>query len=200
MNKQEFLQSLKSGLSSLPKSDLDERLAFYSEMIDDRMEEGLSEEQAVAQIGDVSKIITQTVSDTPLKDIVKQKIKKTRKLKVWEIVLLALGSPIWLSLAIAAFAVILSLYVSAWSVIISLWAVFCSFIGCSAGSIIAGIVFTFNSFWFSGIACFSAAFICAGLSIFMFFGCKGITKGIVFLTKKILIGIKMCFLKGEDAQ
>lgn len=47
MNKQEFLVKLRKGLSGLPKEDIEERLTFYSEMIDDRMEEGLSEEEAV---------------------------------------------------------------------------------------------------------------------------------------------------------
>ncbi len=51
MSKQEFLAQLKDGLSGLPQSDIEERVAFYEEMIDDRIEEGLSEEQAVSEIG-----------------------------------------------------------------------------------------------------------------------------------------------------
>ena len=47
MNKQEFLAQLRKGLSGLPKEDIDERLTFYSEMIDDRMEDGIPEETAV---------------------------------------------------------------------------------------------------------------------------------------------------------
>ncbi len=43
MNKQAFLTQLRKGLSGLPQEDIEERLAFYSEMIDDRIEEGLSE-------------------------------------------------------------------------------------------------------------------------------------------------------------
>ena len=43
MRKQEFLDTLRSRLSGLPRQELEERLAFYGEMIDDRMEEGLSE-------------------------------------------------------------------------------------------------------------------------------------------------------------
>ena len=72
--------------------------------------------------------------------LIKEKTPK-RRLGVWEIVLLVLGSPIWLSLLIAAFAVILSLYISLWAVIISFWAVFGSFIGCALGSIVSAFVF-----------------------------------------------------------
>ena len=46
MSKQEFLEQLRRGLSGLPREDIEERLKFYSEMLEDRMEEGLSEEEA----------------------------------------------------------------------------------------------------------------------------------------------------------
>ena len=44
MNKQEFLAKLQTNLSGLPEKEVQDSLGFYSEMIDDRMEEGLSEE------------------------------------------------------------------------------------------------------------------------------------------------------------
>ena len=46
MSKQEFLEQLRRGLPGLPREDIEERLKFYSEMLEDRMEEGLSEEEA----------------------------------------------------------------------------------------------------------------------------------------------------------
>ena len=104
MNKQEFLSVLRKGLSGLPQDDIEERLTFYSEMLDDRIEEGLSEEAAVAAIGDAEEVVRQAVADIPLAKIAKERIRPKRRLKAWEIVLLALGSPIWLSLGIAAAA------------------------------------------------------------------------------------------------
>ena len=50
MTKKEFLARLRRGLAQLPPEEREERLAFYSEMIDDRMEEGLSEQEAVASL------------------------------------------------------------------------------------------------------------------------------------------------------
>ena len=44
MTKQEFLFELAMGISALPEDVADEHLSFYSEMIDDRIEEGFSEE------------------------------------------------------------------------------------------------------------------------------------------------------------
>ena len=197
MSKQEFLAKLRKGLSGLPQDDIEERLTFYSEMIDDRMEEGLSEEDAVSEIGSVDTIISQIVADTPLSKLIKEKTPK-RRLGVWEIVLLVLGSPIWISLLIAAFAVILSLYISLWAVIISLWAVFGSFIGCALGSIVSAIVFAVVDRDLTGIAMTSAGLVCAGLSIFLFYGCKGATNGTLLLTKNIFLGIKRSFLKKEE--
>jgi len=53
MNKQEFIEALYRRLSDLPWQDVEERLNFYGEMIEDHMEEGLSEEEAVASMGSV---------------------------------------------------------------------------------------------------------------------------------------------------
>ena len=88
MNKQEFLMRLSKGLSGLPKDDVEERLSFYSEMIDDRIEDGLSEDAAVSEIGDVDKIISQIIRETPITKLAKEKFKPSRALRAWEIVLL----------------------------------------------------------------------------------------------------------------
>ena len=45
MNKQEFITSLYNRLSGLPQNDIENSIEFYSEMIDDRIEEGLTEEE-----------------------------------------------------------------------------------------------------------------------------------------------------------
>ena len=200
MNKQEFLEELRMGLSGLPKDDIDERLSFYSEMIDDRIEEGISEEEAVLAVGSVSEIVEQIVSDIPLVKIAKERIKSKRHLKVWEIVLLALGSPIWFSLAVAVFAVIFSLYIVLWSLIISLWSVFASVVACGVGGIAVGIGFAFFGNTLTGIAIIGAGLFCTGISIFLFFLSKVTTKGILLLTKKIILSIKNKILKGEEVK
>lgn len=199
MHKQEFLAQLRKSLTGLPQEDIEERLAFYSEMIEDRMEDGLSEEEAVSAVGTVDDIVAQVVADIPLSRIAKERMKSKRRLKAWEIVLLVLGSPIWLSLLIAAIAVVLSIYVSLWSVIVSLWAVFGSLAACAFAGILAGIIFACTGNVFSGIAMLSGGLVCSGLSIFIFYGCKAATAGILILTKKLALWIKSCFIKKEDA-
>ena len=199
MNKAEFLLALHKRLSALPGEEAEERLAFYSEMIDDRMEEGLSEAAAVAAVGSVDEIAAQIIAEIPITKIAKEKIKPKRRLKTGEILLLVLGSPVWFSLALAVAAVILSLYVALWSVVISLWAVFASLIGCGIGGIAGGIVLLCFGSVPTGIALIGAGVVCAGLSIFLFYGCKAATKGTLLLTKKLAAWSKRGFIRKEAA-
>ena len=199
MTKQEFIAGLRAKLSGLPSREVEERLSFYSEMIDDQMEEGKAEADAVASLGSLDGIATQIIADIPLAKIAREKIKPNRRLQAWEILLLAVGSPIWLSLAIAAFAVVLSLYAVLWSLVVSVWAVFVSLAAVALGSVVAGICFACLGHILSGIAMLGAAAVCAGSSIFLFFGCSAATKGTARLSKLIVVGIKKCFARREKA-
>jgi hypothetical protein len=82
-------------------------------------------------------------------------------------------------------------------VIVSLWAVFGSLVACTFGFIVAAIVFAFYNMGLAGCAMFSASLICAGFSIFMFFGCKAISRGMAILTKRLVWCAKKRFVKGE---
>ena len=161
------------------------------------MEEGLSEKEAVSAVGFVNEIVSQIIADIPLTKIAKEAVKTRQRLTGWEIALLILGFPLWFSLLAAALAVILSVYISLWGVIISLWAVFAAFAGCAVGCILGGIIFICRGIAISGIATIGAGITCAGLSIFMFFGCKAATRGLLVLTKKCAIWTKNRFLKKE---
>ena len=199
MSKQEFLNELRARLSCLPQADIEDRLAFYGEMIDDRMEDGLSEEEAVSAAGTVDDIAARIIADIPFSKIVKEKIK-SKKPGAIIMTLLILGSPIWISLAVAAFAVILSVYVSLWSVIISLWAVFSSLAVCGLTLTIAGIGFLIFVSAPTGLAVIGIGTVCAGLSILMFFGCKSATKYTILLTKRIAVQTKKFFIDKEKSK
>lgn len=199
MNKQEFLAQLKNALSGLPQADIDEQINFYDEIINDRIEDGLTEDEAVLAVGQIDEIVSQVVAETPFLKIAKKRIKRNRRLKTWEIVLLALGSPIWLALGISVVAVILALYISLWAIIVSIWAVFVSVAACSVGSVCGGAIMIYQGNVSTGIAAIGAALVCVGLSIFVFYACKAATKGIVKLTKKLALGIKNCLIKKGEA-
>ena len=199
MNKQEFLMQLRRGLAGLPQEEIEDRLTFYAEMIEDRMEEGLTEEQAVAAAGMVEEIVAQIVAEIPLAKIAKERIKPKRALEVWEIILLIVGSPLWISLGAAVLAVMVAVYVSLWSVIISLWSAFAAVVGCAFCGILAGGGFAFGGHLFAGLAMLGAGLVLAGLAILLFFGCNAATAGIILLTEKFALWVKNCFIKKEDA-
>lgn len=200
MNKREFIDGLKSGLEGLPNDDISERLDFYSEMIDDCMEEGMTEEEAVAGLGTIEEIVSQTVAQTPLKKLVKERVKSRRSLKAWEKVLIAVGSPVWLPLLIAAFAVLLSFYIVLWALLICLWAVFAALAVSAAAGAIGGVIELFRGETTRGLALIGAGLVLAGLAILLFFACKAASKGIIKLTRSIALWIKYLFVgKGKES-
>lgn len=71
MNKEQFLQAVRRRLAGLPDKDVEGALAYYREMIEDRMEDGLSEEEAVAALGSAEDIAAQILMELPLPTLVK---------------------------------------------------------------------------------------------------------------------------------
>ena len=59
MSMQDFLNALAAGLAGSP--DKDAVLEYYQEMIEDRMEDGMDESSAVAQLGSVEEILSRCV-------------------------------------------------------------------------------------------------------------------------------------------
>ncbi len=199
MTKKEFLSSLRSKLQGLPPSDIDERISFYSEMIDDRMDEGKSEEEAVSEIGNVDDVVMDIAKDTPLVKLVKEKMKPKRRIRPWEIVLLVLGFPLWFPLLITFFVLVLVFWIVIWVLAIVTYVLEAAF----AATSVAGVV-AFAAYFLNGqtnYTALGASVMCAGAAILMVFGCIGATKGCIALTKSIITGIKMLFIgrkkKGE---
>ena len=94
MTKQEYLSAIRGKIRKMPADDIDKFMDYYSEMIDDRMEDGLSEEDAVADMDAPDDVVDQILADMPLTKLVKEKIKPSHRLKAWEIILLILGSAV----------------------------------------------------------------------------------------------------------
>ena len=189
MNKTQFLLELDKMLSQLSETEKVDWLRFYSEIIEDRMEEGLSEEEAVAAIGTVRDIAGQITADQPA--------GTAKKRNPWMVLLLILGSPIWIAILASLFAVVLTLYISLWAIVISLWAVFASLAACGLAGVAGGIGFACGGHVLPGIALSGAGLVCAGLAILLFFGCRAATKGTAILGKKLFMLIKKCFRKKE---
>lgn len=112
MNKNEFIRCLKERLSNYPEKEVDKAISFYTEGIDDRIEDGMSEEEAVASLGNIDEIIKDIQSDMPINSIVKNKInnQKSSNKSNWILwVLLAIFTfPIWFPLGMALIGIVIA--------------------------------------------------------------------------------------------
>lgn len=104
MNRNDFMEAVRAKLAGLSEEDINEALEFYDEAISDRIDDGLTEDQAVAAVGTPEEIADKILMDTPLPKLVKAqaKAKPSKGFRVWEIVLLILGFPLWFPLLLTA--------------------------------------------------------------------------------------------------
>ena len=128
MNKTQFRALLENKLKPyLSPKEMYKTLNFFEEMIDDRIDEGLSEEEAVSQLGDIDIIVDQILDEHNIG-------KKQTKL-VWRFVprkiptelgfiITVLLFPAWItifSLIVSLFIVILSII---FSIVLTIIAIF----------------------------------------------------------------------------
>jgi uncharacterized membrane protein len=133
MNKLEFLAELKGRLHALDEVEIKKTLAYYSEIIDDRVEEGMTEEQAILSMETIGAIAEQTLQDATFKTLIRA--KKPMNLSAGTITLLVLGSPVWLPLLLSAVVIVMSVFIVIWSLIVSLWAVVIAFVAAGLVSV-----------------------------------------------------------------
>ena len=121
MTRDEFLGRLGELLSCLPAEQVEETKAFYAEAIADRMEDGMSEEEAVAAMGTPGEVAEATLDDLPA---VPRAIARTRRRStalLW--VLTIVGSPVWVPLLAAFAAVAVTVYICIWVLALCVWIV-----------------------------------------------------------------------------
>lgn len=178
MNKQAFLDELWQCLSDLPQDDAARSLDYYEELLDDCIEDGMTEEEAVAQFDAPQEIADRIRLELPLPTLVRARAATTRRPKAWEIVLLILGSPVWLPLLLSAVVILLSLYIVIWSILISLYAVVLALAVAFLG-VLGLAAFTFHERdLLHGTFLLGCALICAALAILLLLTSIGLTKAV----------------------
>lgn len=199
MNKQEFLSALTGALSGIPQKEQREALAYYEEMIDDRIEDGMSEQDAISAVGTPDEIAKAVIANVPMGKLVRERVKPKRSLRTWEIVLIVLSSPVWVPLLLAAAIVVLALYIVLWTLVAVVWVVGAAFavgavagIACTVPTIFTGNVSVSLLYAGAGLAL-------AGLSIFTYIGARAATRGTAKLSKIIWLGLKRALVRKEVA-
>ena len=132
MNKQEYLAALRRALEQMPPEEREKQLAYYDELICDMCEDGMSEEEAAARLGDPNAVAQELLAALPLSTLVKTRISSGGSLSPLVIALLVLGFPLWFPLLVSCGAVVLSL-------LITIWALFVSYAAVAAALLISAI-------------------------------------------------------------
>lgn len=119
MNKWEYLDRLTELLACLPPDHRIESVSFYAEMIDDRMEDGMTEEEAVAALDPPGVAAEAILDELPAVPRVVAKTRRKSRALLWTAVIV--GSPIWLSLAAAFLVTAVAIYACIWLLAACIW-------------------------------------------------------------------------------
>ncbi len=192
MTKNAYLSELADRLRQLPQSEIDKSIAYYSEIIDDRMEEGCSEEEAVNGLEAPVTAAERILQDAPLGMLVRERIRPKQAVSGWIIALLVIGFPVWFPLLLAAAGIVFAMYVVVWSLVFAFFAstgtaslavLITAFVRAGEG---AGLIFALLGVGLLGIGCF----ILMGLATWM------AASGVVRLTAALIRSLKMKLIHG----
>ncbi len=188
MTRQQFLDGLKQELHGLPRQEIEQTLHYYSEIISDRMEEGMTEEQAVAKMEPMHVIARRVLADF------KGPVAPRRKLSGFLIALLILGFPLWFPLLATGVALMVVALTLVWVLVLTLWAVCLALFSGGMAAIITLFTGGFHSGlpWIGQVGLGMAAM---GLSIFLFYGAKGAIPLAMGATVRLVSRIKHGFAR-----
>ena len=198
MTKGEFLNILRRGLSQLPPEEVEKRLAYYEELLNDMTEDGMTEQEATAKLGDPAALAREILQEQSMAKLVKSRVKPRNGWTAAAIVAVVLGSPIWLPLLLTVAIVAISVYVVIGTLVVSLFAVV-------LGIAVGGVALVFGAFFAAGLGfpmallAFAGGLLGLGLSIVCFFGVITAAKGLFWLTRAIFRGMKSLFIRNEAA-
>ena len=184
------MKSLRKSLKKFSDEETREILQYYEEMIDEQIDQGCLESEAVADLGNIDYISSEIKND-----LVEARIANNKSIKrTWSnfsIVLVSLLSPALMPLAIAFIAVFLSLFITIYALALAF--------GATSVGLIIGIV----PVCIEGVIQFGAAggFIFAGIfliliCIFAFLSVISVYGGNKLLNKIIRLFIKKRKEKG----
>jgi len=198
MNRLEFITALDKALSVLPPAEAEKASRYYQEIFDDRLEEGISEEEVVSGLEPVDTIAQRIIDETPMHALIKDKARSIRTgSRVLNIVLLVLGFPLWFPLLMTILMVILSFYFVIWSLILALLLVVLA-LGLAALAGVFGSPFVFASQSLAaGLLSIGCGLASGGLAILAFYPALCASRALIRLTVWIARKIRQLFLRKE---
>jgi len=116
MNKNQFYNEIRENLKNFSSAEVDNIIEYYDEIIVEKTEVGMSEEEAIDSFGEIKNIVNSITADLVL---VRSESKKPNSVRNFFIILGICASPILLPIGIAFFAVFLSFLIVILSLIFS---------------------------------------------------------------------------------
>lgn len=196
MNKQEYLTQLRAALACLPEGEIEESVAFYTEMIDDRVADGLTEEEATAQLDDPKAAARAIIADFPVVPRTVVRTKQRNRALYWTLVIL--GSPLWLTLLLAAGMLVLAGLLTIWCLILGLWLL-------AAGLLAGGPLGIGVCLWALavgqpayGVFELGSGLLCFGLGLFCLHGAVAASKTLMQVSRQWIAKAKAPFVKVKE--
>ncbi len=196
MNKQEYLARLRAALACLPEGEIEESVAFYTEMIDDRVADGLTEEEATAQLDDPKAAARAIIADLPVVPRTVVRTKQRNRALYWTLVIL--GSPLWLTLLLAAGMLVLAGLLTIWCLILGLWLL-------AAGLLAGGPLGIGVCLWALavgqpayGVFELGSGLLCFGLGLFCLHGAVAASKTLMQVSRQWIAKAKAPFVKVKE--
>ena len=180
MNRNQFIDILARKLSKMPEKELKQTIDYYYEIISDKMNDGMTEEQAIESLGSLDEIVTDTLSDASDScETVKEK-----KESKWKNITIGATAIIWVPVLIGLFGGLIALYISLWAIVISLGAIT---LATGVGTLVSilGIVDICTGAVASGLTIISMGIGSLGLSFIFYTITVYSGKGMILLTRKI---------------
>lgn len=163
------------------------------------MEDGLSEEEAVAALGSAEDIAAQILMELPAAHAGKGAERACPDAACLGNHPFGLGISRVGSLLLAVLSAFLAVYAAVWAVIASLFLAALSLaLGLLAGG--AGLVlFCVRGWALWGVLCGSAGLICGGTAILLFFAVKAAARGVAWLSRRSCRWLKTLFVRRRNA-
>lgn len=192
MNKQEYLSELQKRISALPESEQQKTLDYYSELIDDKVEDtGLNEEEVISKMENPRKVASNVMGDVKISTVIKNSTKAIKdKMKgenVWLVVLLCVFAfPFIVAVLSAVFAVFVAIYAVAISI-------FLASISIAVGGVAIILSAILNPVDLITSCCWGG--LCVGLGLWLIYPSYLAMVGVFRLTGKLFRFIKIKVLR-----
>ena len=138
----------------MPASEVADALEYYAEAIDDRVEQGLSEQQALEEIGGPAQACDAVAETVPVAKRAVAAATATRERKALIGVLLLVSAVFWVPLAFGLLGPAAGVYATIWAAVLVVWTGIGSLLACGLGAV--------------PLACYSAS--CGALAEGLFSG------------------------------